>query len=332
MSTGEIWTQGFVEPQQLVRAFGEGTQMLHSDVLPVPERAWRDWRFSDVAVDGSGLRGTTVDGITLQLGHQQTALVTAVDRRWVAAHGEHLVEHMQALLARVEHEAFVSVESAPGHLQWYDVHSARLVSIAADRLPADVVMLGTRNQVNVLLHERRQGTVQAYPGMHSFGPFDYLQRNAQVMTLEGHDKINDLLPLIADDVSTLVLRLGQGGVICHLSKAAWSRLDAVVVDCRQALGQAPAIPGKLIWDFDTPDNLLFEIVQEHLVIVDPANEHALIFRDVGSSDPLLRGEVFLAFKARQSLPISAWVRQLQTSKGRGSVTFRALTAEPVIAG
>ena len=79
-------------------------------------------------------------------------------------------------------------------------------------------------------------------------------------------------------------------------------------------------------------NLLFEIVQEHLVIVDPANEHALIFRDVGSSDPLLRGEVFLAFKARQSLPISAWVRQLQTSKGRGSVTFRALTAEPVIAG
>lgn len=236
------------------------------------------------------MRGTTVDGITLQLGHQQTALVTAVDRRWVAAHGEHLVEHMQALLARVEHEAFVSVESAPGHLQWYDVHSARLVSIAADRLPADVVMLGTRNQVNVLLHERRQGTVQAYPGMHSFGPFDYLQRNAQVMTLEGHDKINDLLPLIADDVSTLVLRLGQGGVICHLSKAAWSRLDAVVVDCRQALGQAPAIPGKLIWDFDTPDNLLFEIVQEHLIIVDPANEHALIFRGVGSSDPLLRGK------------------------------------------
>lgn len=332
MSTGEIWTQGFVEPQQLVRAFAEGAQLLHNDVLPVPERAWRDWRFSDVAVDGSGLRGTTVDGVTLQLGHQQTALVTAVERRWVAAQGEHLVERMQALLARVEHGAFVSVESAPGHLQWYDVRSARLVSIAADRLPADVVMLGTRNQVNVLLHERRQGTVQAYPGMHSFGPFDYLQRDAQVMTLEGHDKINDLLPLIADDVSTLVVRLGQGGVTCHLSKDAWSRLDRVVVDCRHALGQSPAIPGKLIWDFDTPDNLLFEIVQEHLVIVDPANEHALIFRDVGSSDPSLRGEVFLAFKARQSLPISAWVRQLQTRKGRGSVTFRTLTAEPAIAG
>lgn len=333
MSTGEIWTQGFVEPQQLVRAFGEGLRLLHSDVLPIPVRAWRDWRFTDVRVEGSGLRGTTVDGVSLQLGHQQTARVTAVDRRWVAAQGERLIEHMQALLARVDHEAFVSVEAAPGHLQWYDVHSARLVSIAVDDMPGDVVMLGTRNQTSVLLHERGKGTVQVYPDMHIFGPFDYLQRDAQVMTLEGHDKINDLLPLIADDVSTLVVRLGQGGITCYLSKAAWSRLDSVIVDCRHAPGQATTIPGKLIWDFDTPDNLLFEIVQDHLLIVDPANEHTLILRDVCSSDPLLRGEVFLAFKARQSLPVSALVRQLQVMKGRaGSVTFGAMTAEAAIAG
>lgn len=89
----------------------------------------------------------------------------------------------------------------------------------------------------------------------------------------------------------------------------------------------------MIWDFDTPDNLLFEIVQEHLLIVDPANEHTLILRDVCSSDPLLRGEVFLAFKARQSLPVSALVRQLQAMKGRaGGVTFGAMTAEAAIAG
>lgn len=331
-ATGEIWGQDFVDPQRLERAFGEGVQLLHSDVLPAPERVWSDWRFADVTVDGSGLLGKTVEGVSLQLGHQQAVVITGVDRHWVAAQGEHLLERLRALLAWGDHGAFVSVESTPGHLQWYDVHSARLVSVTADRVPSDFVLLGTRNQVNVLLHEPRQGTVQVYPGAHSIGPFDYLQRNAQVMTLEGRDTINDLLPLIADDVSTLVVRLGQGGVTCHLSKAAWSRLDSVIVDCRHALGEAPVIPGKLICDFETPDTLLFEIVEAHLVIVDPANEHTLIFRDVCSPDPSLRGEVFLAFKARQSQAISAWVRQLQATKGRtAGVTLQALTAESAIA-
>ncbi|WLH36292.1 TcdA/TcdB pore-forming domain-containing protein [Pseudomonas sp. FP2196] len=329
VSEGEIWRQAFVDPQQLDRAFGEGQQLLHHDALPVPERVWSAWNFAEVTVDGAGLQGTTVEGVTLQLGHQQAPVVIGVESRWVTAQGACLIERLQALLARADHGGFVSVASGPDHLQWYDVQSARLVSIAATDLPKDFVMLGTQNQFKVLLHQRREAMVRIYPGMHSIGPFDYIQRNAYVLTVEGRSRMNDLLSLLPDDINTLVVRLGQGGVTCHLSKAAWQRLDTVIVDCRHALGEVPAVPGKLHWDFESPEKLLFEIVEEHLVIVDPETEHTLIFRDVCSPDPALRGEVFLAFGKQQSHAISAWVQRMQARTARtANVTLQALLAEP----
>jgi insecticidal toxin len=172
-----------------------------------------------------------------------------------------------------------------------------------------------------------------YPDRRSIGPFDYVQRNAEVLVVEGEKTLGDLLPLIPDDVNTLILRLGQGAVTCHLTKAVWLRLDSVIVDCRHALGEVPAIPGKLIWAFDDPQRLLFEIVQEHLVIVDPDSEHSLIFRDVCSADPALRGDVFLAFEKLQSHPVSMFVARLRDRKGKvGSATLQELLAEPAVAG
>ena len=335
LSTGQIWSQELIAPQSQDRAFGEGSQLLHADALPKPRQEWADWRYAEVRKDGFGLYGTTLEGVSMKLFDQEPEVVCAVNRDWVLRQDGAVIEGLQALLSDVDHEDFVRVASGPDSLQWYDVQNARLLRIAGKALPTDFALLGMQSQpgdsahIKVLLHEHREGKVQVYPDMSSLGPYDYLQRDAQVVTVEARHRLDDLLPLIPDDVSTLVLRLGQGNVTCHLSKAAWWRLDSLIIDCRNALSEVPMIPGKLIWEYDSPEKLLFEIVHQHLVIVDPDSEHSLIFRHAGADDVTLRGEVYLAFKNRQSHPISAWVQRLQARKGRTkSVPLLALMTEP----
>lgn len=328
LSSGEIRTQPLIAVAQLDHAFGTGLQLLHRDSLPAYQQEWADWQFDDVHVDGTGLRATTVDGVILQLQHREAEVIYGVNRHWIDAQDAPLADALRALLEKWEHVEFVSVESAPDSLQWYSADSARLVEIAGSALPTDFAMLGTQGVGNVLLHERQDGWVRAYPKRRSLGQFDYVQRNAGVLVVEGHDVQKDLLPLIPDDVNSLILRLGQGAVTCHLSKATWRRLETVIVDCRHALEAAPTVPGKLIWDFDEPQKLLFEIVEQHLIIVDADSEHCLIFRDVCSADPALRGEVFLAFEKHRSHPVSTLVAQVKAKTARsGGVSLQALSPQ-----
>jgi len=325
-SNGEIMSQPFFDPQQLDQAFGAGSQLLPGASLPAYQREWSDWRFADVTLEGSGLRGISVDGVALALRHQETATITGVNHAWVSAQGEHLVEALQRLLETARHDEFVSVESEPGSLRWYDVQSARLLRVTGKNLPTDFTLLGTQAQVNVLLHEHPDGRVLIYPDKRSIGPFDYIQRNAQVLVVEGESVGRDLSPLIPDEVSRLILRLGQGSVTCQLTKPVWLKLESVIVDCRHALGETPATLSTLICAFDEPEKLVFEIVQAHLVIVDPDSERCLILRDVCSADPVLRGELCLGFNAAQASPVSMFVTRLRALGATGSATLAELLA------
>lgn len=311
VSSGEILSQTFFDSRQLEQAFGNGQQLLASDLLPAPQAEWDDWRFSGVINEGSALRGTSVEGVSLQLRYQETELVIGVNHRWARAHAEHLLESLQALLETAEHGEFVAVESGSGALQWYDVANARMIRVAAQDLPSDCELLGTCRD-SVLLHDPLEHRVSIYPARHSIGPFDYVQRNAEVLVIEGQNKVSDLLPLLADDISRLVLRMGQGGVSYHLSKASWLRLDFVIVDCRPGAGERSAIPGKLIWAVDAPGKLQLSVVGEHLLVVDPDLQHSLILREVCSADPALRGDVFLGFEGQYSYPVSRLVQRLQS--------------------
>lgn len=331
-SSGEVVSQAFFDPRQLDQAFGAGSQLLPGASLPAYRREWTGWRFADVTPEGSGLRGTSVDGVSLALRHQEAATITGVNHAWVRAQGEHLVEALQRLLNLAQHAEFVSVESEPGSLQWYDVQSARLLRVTGKNLPKDFTLLGTQAPVSVLLHAHQDGRVLIYPDKRSIGPFDYVQRNAQVLVVEGEKVGRDLLPLIPDEVNTLILRLGQGAVTCHLTKTEWLKLDSVIVDCRLALGEPPAMASTLIWAFDEPGKLVFEIVQAHLVIVDPDTEHSLILRDVCSADPDLRGEICLGFNAAQARPVSTFVARLRDLGGGGSATLNELLAPAPVEG
>ncbi|EJM18357.1 hypothetical protein PMI21_02204 [Pseudomonas sp. GM18] len=313
LSTGELYRQAFIDPGQLDVAFGQGLKLLQANALPAPQREWASWRFAEVLAEGAGLRATTLEGIVVELRYQEPELIIGVDRHWVAAQVGTLQDSLNTLLENRRHAAFLSIEE-PGSLQWYVAETGRLIRVPEASIADDFELLGTQQQTNVLIHESKDGRLHTYPAMEQTRSVSYVQRDAEVMSIEGQMTMGDLLPLIPDGVNTLVLRLGQGTVTCRLSKAAWLRLESVIVDCRHSLGGAALIPGKLIWDLDSPGKLLLSKAGEHLVMMEPDSGHSLIFREVFAVDPALRGEVFLVLKGYQSFAVSILVNAIIARK------------------
>ncbi|MFW9079405.1 TcdA/TcdB pore-forming domain-containing protein [Pseudomonas sp. P2757] len=326
-SSGEIWRQAFIDSQQLDQAFGTGTQLLQADVLPKPERQWAPWHFADVRIDGAGLLGTTLDDVVLELQFDEPPIIVGVGRDWVAAHSEQLTRDLQTLLETQSHRPFISVAANDASVRWYIVDSARLIRVASSDLPADFELLGTRRHTDVLLHEPLERLVQGYPSKRQIGPLDYVERNAEVLVIEGRVDAHDLRPLIPDDVRTLVVRMGGGFMKCHLTQALSRRLDAMVVDCRHPLAGKPMVMSRLIWSADAPQKLEVGIVEEHLVVVDPDAEHCVLFRHAYALDPQLRGDAMLEVQGLRPVLVSTLARGMKARKGTDSVTLKALLDE-----
>lgn len=323
--SGEIWRQTLIDPQQLESAFGEGTQLLQTRVLTRPERLWTAWRFTDVRIDGAGLVGTTGEGVVLQLEHQEQPQIIGVQHDWLATHGEHLIGDLQALLANAAHRPFISIATHDASVQWYIADSARLIQIPAVDLPEDYELLGTRKYADVLLHEPRERVVQGYPSMRQIKPLDYVQRTGDVLVLEGRVDAYDLMPVIPDDVRTLVLRVGRGSMKWHVSEALMRKLDSLVVDCRYPLGGRPLVMSRLILTLSDPRKLEIGMVDDHLVVIDPDSEHCVLVRNADASDPSLRGDAMLEVNGLRPCQVSTLVRWLKARKeGAEGVTLKAL--------
>ncbi|MGE7966259.1 TcdA/TcdB pore-forming domain-containing protein [Pseudomonas sp. NPDC089918] len=324
VSSGEVYRQAFIDPQKLEPAFGQGARLLLADALPAAQREWAPWQFVELTVEVAGLRGTTFDGVMVELRDQEPAWITGVTREWVIAQDGRMHEGLKQLVDSQPHTALLSVEES-GSLMWFVTGTERVIRVAKAAIPESFELLGTQQQTNVLLHEDKDGLLLTYPDMGYAGPLSYVQRDAEVLVIEGQMKIGDVLPLIPDDVTTLILRMGQGAVSYQLSKAAWLRLESVILDCRHSLGSAAPIPGKLIWELDAPEKLLLSIVQEHLVIIDPDSGHNVIFREVYATDVNLRGEVLLGFEGHRPYSVSTLVQRLVARQGtHDSATLKEL--------
>jgi insecticidal toxin len=324
VSSGEVYRQAFIDPQRLEPAFGQGSRLLLADALPAAEREWAPWQFVELTVEGAGLHGTTFEGVVVELRDQAPALITGVSREWVIVRDGRVHEGLKQLVDSQPHTALLSVED-PGSLMWYVADTERVIRVPEAAIPESFELLGTQQQTNVLLHENKDGRLLTYPGMGHAGPLSYVQRNAEVLVVEGQMKVDDVLPLIPDDVTTLILRMGQGAVSYRLSKAAWLRLESVILDCRHSLGSAATIPGKLIWELDDPEKMLLSIVQEHLVIIDPDSGHSVIFREVYATDVNLRGEVLVGFEGHRPYSVSTLVQRLVARQStHDSVTLKEL--------
>ncbi|VVQ31552.1 hypothetical protein PS943_02403 [Pseudomonas fluorescens] len=329
LSTGRIVRQGFIDPDRLSTAFAQGAKLLLAEALPAPTQEWASWTFSDVTVEGSGLRATMLEGVEVDLQYNEPVRITGVDSHWVAALEGDLSEGLAALANEHRCADFLSVKD-PGYQQWYVVRTGRLIRIPKAAIAAPFTLVGTQHQTNVMLHDRGDGFLHTYPQNNRVGPLDYVQRNAEVLVVEGAETRTDLVPLIADDVSILVLKLGQGSTTCRLTRAAWLKLESVIVDCRHSLDHSPSVPGKLIWDIVVADQLWASQVDEHLVIVDADSGHSLIFRDVFSTDVVLQRNVFLAMSGYQSFAVSTLVSALARKGSTSSVLLKDILPTAIV--
>jgi insecticidal toxin len=313
LATGGVYRQDFIDPAGLDKAFAEGSQLLTATAVPASQREWASWVFADVTVEGAGLRATTHEGVQLLLHYREPALITGVDSHWVATRNGNLNGALLALVNEHRCAPVLSVAALDSQ-QWYVVKTGRLIRVPNTDMTFAHDLVGTQKQTNVLLHDHQGGFLRTYPQKGSVGPIRYVQRTAEVQVIEAPAMSQSLLPLLADDVSIVVLRMGQGAVTTRLTQAAWLRLESVVVDCRYALSQPPAIPGKLIWDIKIADQLWASLVDEHLVIVDSDSGHSLIFRGVHSSDVNERGDAFLSMDGYVSCAVSTIVAALVAQK------------------
>jgi insecticidal toxin len=329
VSSGEVYRQAFIDPQKLEAAFGQGSRLLQADALPRAEREWAPCQFVELKAEGVGLRGVTFEGVVVALRDQEPASITGVTHEWVIAQDGREHEGLRQLVAQPFHSALLSVEE-PGNLKWFVARTGRVIRVPRAAIPKSFELLGTQRQTQVLLHESRNGQLLTLPGTGQMGPLSYVQREGEVLVVEGQEvKIDDLLALMPDDVTTLILRMGQGAVSYRLSKAAWLRVKSVILDCRHSLGSAVTIPGKLIWDLDEPDQLLLSRVDEHLVIIDPDSGHSVIVREVYAADINLRGEVLLSFGSNRHYAISTLIERLDAlPDAQGGVTLKALSSVP----
>ncbi|QBZ87743.1 toxin [Pseudomonas viciae] len=326
VSSGEVYRQAFIDPQKLAAIFGQGSRVLQADALPRAEREWAPWQFVELKAEGVGLRGVTFEGVVLALRDQEPALITGVTRQWVVAQDGREQEGLRLLAAQPFHSALLSVEE-PESLKWFVARTGRVIRVPRAAIPESFALLGTQRQTQVLLHESKNGQLLTLPGTGQMGPLSYVQREGEVLVVEGQEvKIDDLLALMPDDVTTLILRMGQGAVSYRLSRAAWLRVKSVILDCRHSLGSAVTVPGKLIWDLDEPDPLLLSRVHEHLVIIDPDSGHSVIVREVYAADINLRGEVLLSFGGNRHYAVSTLIERLDALPDvQGGVTLKALS-------
>ncbi|UTO17911.1 toxin [Pseudomonas nunensis] len=331
VASGEICRQAFIDDEQLPKAFGDSTRLLVADALPAPQRLWSPWAFSEVSRRGAGLLATTVEGIQMELNHQETALITGVDSQWVHEHADALVEHLKALVSSTQRCAPLLNVAHPVRQQWFVSSSGRLIEAAKVPRPESSVALGTQRHTNVLLFDAADGFLRRYPLAETVGPLAYVQRDVDTLTVESNQRLDDVLPLIPDDVSTLILRLGHAGAKCQLSLAAWRRLESVIVDCRPPLGK-PAPLVRLDWTLDSPEQLIVSLVDEHLVMLDPVTCHSLIWREAYAKDVTLRGHAVVAIDGYRSTAVSDLVNALVAKPGAaGSVLFKDIAQdEPVM--
>ncbi|MCL6704042.1 YopT-type cysteine protease domain-containing protein [Pseudomonas sp. T1.Ur] len=328
VSKGGVYRQAFIDPQGLEAAFGQGSRLLQAGAIPVAERQWGPWQFAELSVEGPGLRGVTFEGIVVALLAHEPARIIGVTQKWVALQGGREHEGLEQLATQPLRSALLTVEE-PGSLKWFVAETGRIVRVPRTAVPQSYEVLGTQRQTNVLLHESENGKLLAFPGAGQVGTLSYVQREGEVLVVEAQGmEIRDLLPLVPDDVTTLVLRMGQEAVSYRLSKAAWFRLKSVILDCRQSLAGGEAIPGKLFWELDEPDELLVGHVDEHLVIIDPNSEHSVILRDIYATDSNSRREVQLSFGGNRQYAVSTLIARLgDLPSAQGGTTLQALLKE-----
>lgn len=221
----------------------------------------------------------------------EPARIAGVTEDWVRAkqgtnypHDAGVKQALKALVSEHPHEAFVSVGSVGGNwgYQWYVADIDRVVGEVNTSL--ETRLLGVRQKKIALLHEvPSQMTYSASRDVwleHSVA-----HREAEVLMLEFQGELNDLMPLIPDNVTQLILSYGPETISCNVSSAVWQRLECIVLDCRRrSLSAESLMPGRLTLETGIQDTWRARLVEGQLLLTDPDTGHSLVIRNVRAED------------------------------------------------
>jgi insecticidal toxin len=287
VSAGQLYRQAFLEPENLPALFGNGLQLLRQDLLPAPQKVWSEWSFAQVWADESGLRGRTFDGIALAMLFDEPARIVGVTGDWVVAkqgtnypYDEGIRLAMKALVSKHPHDAFVSIGGYRGY-HWYVEDIDRVVGEVNTQL--ETRLLGVRQKTEALLHEvPSRLTYSATKKV--WLPNSVARREVEVLMLEFVGELKDLMPLIPDDVTQLILSYAPGTVSCNVSSAVWQRLECIVIDCRRSLNAESLVSGELTLDTGIQDGWRASLVEGQLLLTDPDTGHSLVIRNVHAGD------------------------------------------------
>ena len=282
VSVGQLYRQAFLEPEKLPSLFDNGLQLLRQDLLPVPQKVWSEWSFAQVWTQGAGLRGRTLEGIELEMMFGEPARIIGVTGDWVLAqpgtkypYDAGVRQALKALVSKHPHEAFVSVGGYPGY-QWYVEGIDRVVGEVNTSL--ETRLLGVRNKTVALLHETPSQLTYS-TSRDVWLENSVARREDEVLMLEFQGELNDVMPLIPDGVTQLILSYGPRAISCSISSAVWQRLECIVVDCRRSLSAESLTPGTLILETGAQDVWRVSLVERQLLFTDPNTGHSLILRD-----------------------------------------------------
>ncbi|WP_223483955.1 TcdA/TcdB pore-forming domain-containing protein [Pseudomonas sp. A-RE-19] len=287
VSAGQLYRQAFLEPEQLPTLFANGLRLLRQGLLPAPQKVWSQWSFAHVWAHETGLRGRTFEGVELEMRFGEPARIVGVTGDWVLAKQgtndpyDAGVRHaLKALVSEHPHEAFISVGGYSGY-QWYVADIDQVVGEVNTGL--ETRLLGVRNKKTALLHEvPSQVTYSASRDVWLEN--SVARREAEVLLLEFQGELKDLMPLIPDDVSQVILSYGPGANSCNVSSAVWQRLECIVVDCRRLLGAESWVPGQLMLVTGIQDGWRASLVEGQLLLTDPDTGHSLVIRNVHAED------------------------------------------------
>ncbi|WP_339546596.1 TcdA/TcdB pore-forming domain-containing protein [Pseudomonas sp. RA_35y_Pfl2_P32] len=299
--SGRLYRQPLLTLEQMRGLFGSGKQRVRRDEASVWQGRWRQWLFAGVTAQGSGLRGVTRDGVILELIEGQPARVTGVEQLFFDEFNTASLrkQKLAKLLARLAHATFLTTGQVGDICSWYDTQIRRRFFTTLSEFVPRAEYLGLQKGANPLLHNQHPGLLFSNRSNDWWGhTHDYWAkvtaalRDGEVLTIEGRGKIVDLLPLIPDGVTTLVLGYAQGLLECHVSPEAWMRLDCLIVD----LAQLKSGIHQLSLGIAITDHWLITMVDGHLLLIDSSDGRCLLFHGAEALDAASRHGLELAME------------------------------------
>jgi len=308
--SGYLYRHSLLTIEQMNSLFGSSTRSVRHDPSYVPQRAWRPWSFADVKVQDGGLKGRTREGVIVELSDGQSALLVGVEDSFFNEHDSANLRKskLMDLVAMQRHAPFLSTGQYGDVFSWYDTDIRRRFFTTLSDIDSWPAYLGMRKDANPLLHNPLEQQLFSnkegdwWGREHELWAYvDAAYRENEVLTITCRDNIDDLLPLIPDGVTTLVLGYAQGQMACHLSQEAWLRLDCLIVDFDHLEPRKRQLSmGSL-----STDCWLVTLADGHLVLTDPSDGRSLVFLSAKSADAASRQHLELSIEfSGESLLIS----------------------------